>query len=282
MPGTQAPGTAAEETLKNIKPPEMITDANQYPLYEKRLERWSRLCTLSNQTQFDLVLSSIPLSNPLCEKLEEEVGNSSERNIEEHGIQIILNKLKEWFGKEEDIEAFVNYKEFENKKRLPSQNLIEFLNEWESLYNKCKARNDTVSDRVLAFKLMVACNMTEMDHKLVFREAKSKEKDNKVFERTKAAIRMFYDAGHLKPWKILKPLCWRTHVKTWKIQASEKHCYQKDGNPLLASNHTEPGLSANFVDARVNQPINDANALVVNINLQIVLRNHQKLPKIRR
>ena len=32
----------------------------------------------------------------------------------------------------------------------------------------------------------------------MFREAKSKEKDGKVFERTKAAIRMFYNAGHLK------------------------------------------------------------------------------------
>ena len=37
-----------------------------------------------------------------------------------------------------------------------------------------------------------------MDHKLVFREAKSHKKDGKVFERTKQAIRMFYNAGTLK------------------------------------------------------------------------------------
>ena len=110
----------------------------------------------------------------------------------------IYTKLREWFRKEEDIDAFVNYKEFEHKSRDTNQDLVEFVNEWELLYNKCKARDNTISDRVLAFKLIVSCKLTEMDHKLVFREAKSHVKDGKVFEGTKQAIRMFYNAGSLK------------------------------------------------------------------------------------
>ena len=140
----------------------MITDPSQFSLFEKRLKRWSRLSSLSPQMQFDLILSSIPTSNPLCEKLEQEIGESTEAPTK--GVQVILDKLHEWFGREEDIDAFVNYEEFEKKTRSHNQDLLQFVNEWESLYNRCKAREDTLSDRVLAFKLIVACNLKEMDH----------------------------------------------------------------------------------------------------------------------
>ena len=174
-------------TIKNLKPPEMITDTCQFTLYEKRLRRWSRLSSkLLHQTQFDLILTSVPIDNLLCEKLEGEIGESTE--AEEKGIDVIIDKLREWFGKEEDIDTFVNYKEFEHKTSDINQDLVEFFKEWELLYNKCKARDDTISDRVLAFKLIVSYKLTEMDHKLVFREAKSHVKDGKVFERTKQVI----------------------------------------------------------------------------------------------
>ena len=193
---------ATDNSVLNLKPPDMITDPSQFSLYEKKMRRWSRLSNLSHQLQFDLILTQIPTSNPLNEKLEEEIGESTEAATK--GVDVILDKLKEWFGKEEDIDAFINYKDFEEKSRGHNQDLLQFVNEWESLYNRCKAKDDTISDRVLAFKLIVACNLSEMDHKLVFREARSKEKDGKVFERTKVAIRMFYNAGHLKTLNIGK------------------------------------------------------------------------------
>ena len=93
------------ETIRNIKPPNMITDPSQFQLYEKRLQRWSRLTSLSKQMQFDYILSIIPTSNPLLEKLEREVGDSNE--AETKGVQIIIDNLKEWFGRAED--AFENY-----------------------------------------------------------------------------------------------------------------------------------------------------------------------------
>ena len=168
--------TETSETVKDLKPPV--------------------LSPLSKQTQFDLILNGIDPTNPLGDKLEEEIGESAEATLK--GVTVILDKLKEWFGKEEDIDAFINYKEFEGKSRDINEDVLKFVNEWESLYNKCKVRDDTISDRVLAFKLIVSCNLSEMDHKLVFREAKSNEKDGKVFQRTKDAIRMFYNARTLK------------------------------------------------------------------------------------
>ena len=98
---------ANTETIKNLKPPDMIADASQFPLYEKRLKRWSRLSSsLSLQTQFDVILSSVPINNPLCEKLEEEIGDSTQ--AKDKGIEVILDKLREWFGKEEEAKIGIN------------------------------------------------------------------------------------------------------------------------------------------------------------------------------
>ena len=85
MPG-RVEDDANNDTIKNLIPPDMITEASQFPLYEKRLKRWSRLSSsLSHQTKFDLILSSVPINNPLCEKLEEEIGDSTEAGTK--GIQ---------------------------------------------------------------------------------------------------------------------------------------------------------------------------------------------------
>ena len=184
------------EKISNLKPPEMIKNASDYDVYKRRLQRWSRLSSLNPQSQFDLVMNSIDFSNELCEKLEREIGESEEAKTK--GVEVILDKLKEWFGKEEEIDAFRNYREFEEKRRENNQDLLEFVNEWESAYKKCKDRGDTFSDRVLAFKLMVSANLNEMDHKLVFRESNSNENDGQIYGRTKKAIRMFYNAGTLK------------------------------------------------------------------------------------
>ena len=67
---------------------------------------------------------------------------------------MILSKLEEIYGKEEEIDAFKNYKIFKSKTRMESQDLIEFVNEWETLYNKLKLKGDTLSDRILPPKFL--------------------------------------------------------------------------------------------------------------------------------
>ena len=91
-----ASGVNEADMVINLKPPDMISEASQFSLYEKRLKRWSRLSSFSKQRQFDLILSMEPTSNPLCEKLEEEIGDSSE--AQDKGVVVIIDKLKEWFG----------------------------------------------------------------------------------------------------------------------------------------------------------------------------------------
>ena len=120
-----------ESKVKNMQPPDMIKDADDFFKYKKRLQRWSRLCSLSPQAQFDVVMNSIDVSHPLCDRLEDEIGDSEEANTQ--GINVILEKLEEIYGKEEEIDAFKNYKDFEEKVRRDGQDLLQFLNEVNTL-----------------------------------------------------------------------------------------------------------------------------------------------------
>ena len=58
----------------------------------------------------------------LGDKLEEKIGDSAEAVSK--GVKVILNKGEKWFGKEEDIEAFMNYKVFAGKSRNKSDDLF--------------------------------------------------------------------------------------------------------------------------------------------------------------
>ena len=131
------------EKISNLKPREMIKNASDYDVYKRKLQRWSTLSSLNPQSQFDLVMNSIDFSNELCEKLERGIGDSDEAKTK--GVEVILDKLKEWHWKEEEIDAFRNYKEFQEKRRVNDQDLVEFVNEWESAYKKCKDRGYTFS-----------------------------------------------------------------------------------------------------------------------------------------
>ena len=81
------------EKVKNLQPPDMIKKEEDFDIYKKRLKRWSRLSSLSPQTQFDLILNSMNLSHPLCSKLEEEIGDSEDAATK--GVDVILSKLEE-------------------------------------------------------------------------------------------------------------------------------------------------------------------------------------------
>ena len=84
-----------------------------------------------------------------------------------------------------DIDAFKSYKKFEEKVRGSDEDLLKFLNEWEFLYNRSGVK---IYDRTLAFKLILACNLTEKSQNFVIIEAKTNFFDGNVFDRTKTTI----------------------------------------------------------------------------------------------
>ena len=112
MDEKEEPKNNCDEKIRNIQPPDMIKDPKNFNKYKMRLKRWSKLSPLSHQAQFDVVMMTIDDSHPqpLSDKLEEELGESEEAATK--GIQVIIEKLEEIYGKEEEIDAFRNFREF--------------------------------------------------------------------------------------------------------------------------------------------------------------------------
>ena len=78
---------ATDNSVLNLKPPDMTSDPSQFLFYEKKMRPWSRLGNHSHR-----FLTQIPTSNPLIEKLEEENGESTEAATK--GVEAILEKLR--------------------------------------------------------------------------------------------------------------------------------------------------------------------------------------------
>ena len=115
----------------------------------------------------------------VCWSVSGSVGQKSQK----------LSKIAKIYGREEEIDALKNYKEFEEKFWSDRQDFLQCLKNGNrvGLYNKL----------ILAFKLNVCCNLGKTEHKLMFRESKSKEKDGTIYENTKEAIKMLYNVGSL-------------------------------------------------------------------------------------
>ena len=191
------------ETQKEFytKPPEFLSEKVTLPQYKKDLARWKRCTSVPVARQGDVVLLSIPSSHPLKERLENEIGDTVAESND--GVKIILDKLEEILGKDEVLEAYIAFKELELKQRLVGQDVIEYVTEWDTLYLRAKSKGIELHETVKSFKLLMTCNLDEMDLKLVLSEVDISSEDGKkkLYDQMKLAIRKFHSAGSLQSHK---------------------------------------------------------------------------------
>ena len=64
-------------------------------------------------------------------------------------------------------EAWSNYKNFVRLMKKKTQPLMEFVAEFEKAYKKAKTSGCEISDTVLAFSLLEACQMSERGEKFI-------------------------------------------------------------------------------------------------------------------
>ena len=91
---------------------------------------------------------------------EEDIGK-------ENGAQIVIDKLKEIFKKDESITAFEVYEELENYKRPPEMAIPKYCSEFEKRLSKVKTSGTTLSEPLLAFRLLKSANLSHSQNQLV-------------------------------------------------------------------------------------------------------------------
>ena len=73
----------------------------------------------------------------------------------------MIEKLKKLYAKDEDQAAYIAYDEFESFKRPASTGMVDYLNEFERLYNKIKCHRMELPSGVLAYRLLKSANISE-------------------------------------------------------------------------------------------------------------------------
>ena len=77
------------------------------------------------------------------------------------GVNILLCKLKSLFAKDINQAAIIAYDKFEMFKRPANINIVDFINEFERLYNNIKKHDIELPTGVLAYRLLKSVDISE-------------------------------------------------------------------------------------------------------------------------
>ena len=232
----------------SYEPPKFITDASGYPEYKRKLERWSRITKVDKTKQAEVVLYHLEgHASNIQEKIDTALGD--EIIDKEDGMTKLIAYLDTIYAEDEMADAWFKYKRFVKLRKTEEQPVNEFIAEFEKMYAKAKESGCEFSDTVLAFNLLEACNLSEMDEKFILTAVNfsvGKEKKD-LLEQVKSSLRKFQSRGKfyteykVDKMKIEKEELFLTSIKEtlltegWKPPSvGKQHNYRGKKNALGA------------------------------------------------
>ena len=108
------------------------------------------------------------------------------------GVKHITKRLDSLFKKNELLKKYEALEAFENYKRSNSTSVQEFLNEFTQRYNKTKSYGTTMSEDILAYRLLKSANLSEQNEQL----AKATASDLK-FDVMKDQLKKIFGTCHV-------------------------------------------------------------------------------------
>ena len=175
-----------------LKTPDFISENKSFASYERDLRRWSRLTTLDKKKQAEwIVLHLEGHPSGIKEKIETQLGDTLEDN--EKGIEDLINFFRSIYETDELADSFEKYMNFEKLRRDSKTSVQTFIATWENMYHKTKNAGCELTDMVLAFKLLYACSLSEMEIKLVLTgvDYKVGKEKSSLLAQTKESLKKF-------------------------------------------------------------------------------------------
>ena len=83
------------------------------------------------------------------------------------GVKIIIDRLNKIYKKDELTQKYNAVEVFETYRQQPNLTIRDFLTEFEKRHHKNKSYGITISDEVLAYRLLKAANLPTRDEQLV-------------------------------------------------------------------------------------------------------------------
>ena len=177
---------------KILEPPAFVSDDKSYAEYKVDLQRWSRICGVEKKLQAEMVVYRLD-GHPsrIKEKVNTQLGAKLEDN--DDGLKELIAFFDGIYLKDTMADAWDKFCEFSYFVKRSEQSMSEFIAEWENCYFKMKNVQCEYSDLILAFKLLQASQLNEIDTKLVLTGVDYKEgKDKKnMLDQVKESLKKF-------------------------------------------------------------------------------------------
>ena len=173
---------------KLIEPPSFISETKSFETYKKDLERWALLTTLDPAKQALLVVHLLDGdASGIKEKIDEGVSDDDLKSTD--GISKLLEFFKSIYEKDSLSDGFEKYIAFERFRRNQGKSIQEFIPEWTTAYKKAKNIGCVLPDKVLAFKLLDAANLSQLERNLVLTGVDYT--DAKILDQMQTALKKF-------------------------------------------------------------------------------------------
>ena len=147
---------------KDKAPPE-LEKSKTYADWRKLILLWTNFTSLPKNKQGSaIIMSSLPTEGQEAVlELDEEVINADD------GVEKVLERLDILYKKDTLIEKIEAIDAYENFSRPSDMDIKKYIIEFEKRYTRIKNYGSTVSDDLLAYRLIEKANLSKSNNKLL-------------------------------------------------------------------------------------------------------------------
>ena len=169
------------------KTPPLLSETENYTNWKKAVAIWSNFTSLPDTKQGAALFLTLQGSarDAALELSQDAISSAT-------GLNQVLRRLDDLYLKDETLQKYEAFEAFDSFRRPSHMSIPEFLHAFNLLSNKLQSYGTTISDDLLAFKLLKAANLSPDHEKLAkatcdLKYSSMKDQLRKIFADTQSS-----------------------------------------------------------------------------------------------
>ena len=165
-----------------------------YDLFKIEIDLWEASTEIAKEKRGPVIALSLP-DNDTCHLRTTVLEKVDKDKLKgEKGLEELMKLLDELLGEDKLEDSMKKYEDFEDYQRAETESIHEFIQNFESKYNKIKNAGIVLPECVLAFKLLRTANISANDKKLCLTGMDYTKKDE-LFVQAQKSLKKYCGGG---------------------------------------------------------------------------------------
>ena len=113
-----------------------------------------------------------------------------EKLFKDDGVEILITQMNKYLGKDELQDAWDRFQSFDTYLKADSETWLDYINNFDSKYERIKNKGITLPSSILAFKLLNGARLSE-DERLVIMTGMNFTQKDKLYEDAVSSLKKF-------------------------------------------------------------------------------------------